>query len=252
MNKLDEMVCSLIKKRLKSMGISYKSLGDYLEISEVSVKRLLNLNQPISMKRLIDITFLLQEPLSTIIAEAEKLVDTVPNFNIEQDNTFCEQPELYTIFAEICRNLKAAELMAKFNLGEPSLYLYLRKLEEINLIEITAGLHFRLLVPKHICFSDSNRFPVYFKNQVIDGLKERVQIINSDDVYFITAKLRLTDDEFKQYNLKLEELMQKSLKLTLSRDETTIKTSEYTIVDMGAKGRFHPEPKQPKNNLYNE
>lgn len=88
---------------------------------------------------------------------------------------------------------------------------------------------------------------MYFKNQVIDGLKERVQEIHSDDAYFITAKLRLTDDEFKQYNIKLEELMQKSLKLSQSRDETTTNTNEYTIVDMGAKGRFHPELKLSRN-----
>lgn len=122
MGKLDETVCLLIKKRLKNAGISYKSLGECLGISEVSIKRILNLNQPISMSRLIEITSMLQEPLSTLIAEAEKLVDTVPFFNLEQDKTFCEQPELYTFFMEICSNLKAAELVAKFGLNESSLY----------------------------------------------------------------------------------------------------------------------------------
>ncbi|WP_375748228.1 helix-turn-helix domain-containing protein [Vibrio sp. HN007] len=247
MNKLDETICLVFKRRLKSAGLAYKDVAVHLGVSEVSVKRLLNKSQPVSMDRLIQLSELIQEPLSLVIAEAERHISKTPTFTMEQDRVFCEQPELYTIFSEICGNQRSSEIMEKFNLNESSLYLYLRKLESIELVEITSGVQFKLLVPRHICFSDSNRFPMFFKNQIIDGLKERVQEIHSDDAYFISAKLRLTEDEFREYNLKLEELMQESLKLTQTRDENTINTCEYTIVDMGAKGSFHPERKQPMN-----
>ncbi|MGF1740302.1 helix-turn-helix transcriptional regulator [Vibrio profundum] len=246
MKKLDTIICSLIKKRLKGVGLSYKDVAEQMSISEVSVKRLLNMSQPLSTKRLVQLAELAQVSLSQIVVEAEKLASQIPTFTANQDKAFCDEPELYTVFSEICGDVRPQFLMKKFQLDEASLYLYLRKLESIGLIEIVRGCEFKLLVSKHICFSDSNQFPMYFKNQIIDSLKEQVQNITSDDAYFITAKFRLTEEEFKQYNTKLEELMLEHLKITLDRDQTTINTSEYTIVDMGAKGAFHPELMQPK------
>ncbi|WED25245.1 helix-turn-helix domain-containing protein [Vibrio sp. DW001] len=249
MNNLNETICSLLKKRLKKVGLSYRDVAEHMGISEVSVKRLLNQQQPMSIGRISEMSLLVQEPLSSIISEAEKAIASVPSFNSQQDKVFCERPELYTIFVEIVyESASSHELIEKFGLDEPSLYLYLRRLEDIDLIEITSGLQFRLLVPKHISFDESARFPMFFKNQIIDGLKQKIQWIDADknEAYFITAKFRLTEDEFVQYNLRLEDLMQEVLKFSQSRDSTTINTSEYTIVDMGAKGRFHPEHKKPQ------
>ncbi|MED5506129.1 MAG: XRE family transcriptional regulator, partial [Pseudomonadota bacterium] len=48
-------VCKLLKRELKRCNISYRTLATELEVSEVSVKRLLNNLQPLSIQRLIAI-----------------------------------------------------------------------------------------------------------------------------------------------------------------------------------------------------
>ncbi|WP_242504867.1 hypothetical protein [Aliivibrio finisterrensis] len=145
--------------------------------------------------------------------------------------------------------MNSKQLMDFYGLNESSMYLYLRELEKLDLLSIISNLTFKLVVPRHIAFPDSSRFQIYYKNHVIDGLKKRVEYVNplKKNAYFITSKLRLTEEEFHQYNLKLEELMMDALKLSQTRNASTGNTFEYTIVDMGAKGTYHPELKKPEN-----
>ncbi|MGF1871092.1 helix-turn-helix domain-containing protein [Photobacterium indicum] len=250
MDELNRVICEMLKRQLKKSGIAYKEVATQLEVSEVSIKRLLNGHQSLSLSRVREISQLLQIPLSSIIAEAEESMAVVSIFTKEQDHSFYEMPELYTIFHEIVnKNADSKQLMELFGLNEPSMYLYIRELEKLGLISILFGLAFKLSVPKNITFSDSAKFPILFKNEVIENLQKQVQKIDSNNknTYLIISQLRLTEDEFRQYNLKLEEVMLDALKLSQTRGASSINTNEYTIVDMGARGIHHPELKMPVN-----
>ncbi|GAD65455.1 MULTISPECIES: helix-turn-helix domain-containing protein [unclassified Vibrio] len=245
---LHSEICRQLKLELKRAGVSYKALSEHLGVSEVSVKRLLNQQQPLSISRVCDIADLVGVSVSQIMARAEEAVSAVPVFSDEQDAALYEHQELYTLLDHMISDRADADwLMKKYDLDEASMYLYLRDLEKLGLINLISGLRFRVAVPRHIAFSESHRFPSYFKNQVLEGLKERVQCIKQDNksAYFITSKLRLTEEEFQQYNLGLEAMMMDALQLSQSRDVNTPGTDEYTIADLGAKGRFHPELKKP-------
>lgn len=250
MDALDDEICTAIKRHLKKAGISYKEVSEFSGISEIGIKRLLNGHQSLSILKLQKICKLIQLPLSAIITEAEEALASVSLFTDEQDAAFCKEPALFTIFQEIVNEgANAQQLMASFDLNEPSLHIYLRKLEQLNLITMLLGLKFHVIVPANIAFSEQARFSVMFKNQVIDALKQAVQYIDANDkqAYFITTKLRLTEDEFKEYNTKLEELMFKTLKISQSHSRVSEGVNDYAIVDMGAKGIFHPKLKAPVN-----
>ncbi len=250
MDALDDEICTAIKRHLKKAGISYKEVSEFSGISEIGIKRLLNGHQSLSILKLQKICKLIQLPLSAIITEAEEALASVSLFTGEQDAAFCKEPALFTIFQEIVNEgADAQQLMASFDLNEPSLHIYLRKLEQLNLITMLLGLKFHVMVPANIAFSEQARFSVMFKNQVIDALKQAVQYIDANDkqAYFITTKLRLTEDEFKEYNTKLEELMFKTLKISQSHSRVSEGVNDYAIVDMGAKGIFHPKLKAPVN-----
>jgi transcriptional regulator with XRE-family HTH domain len=250
MDELNRAICVMLKRHLKKSGMTYKEVSKQLDVSEVSIKRLLNGHQSLSLSRVREMSLLLQIPLSILIAEAEESMTVVSIFTKEQDHSFYEMPELYTIFHEIVNEkADAKQLMELFGLNESSIYIYLRELEKLGLIAMLFGLAFKVSVPKSIAFSDSAKFPILVKNKIIENLQKQVQEIepNKKDAYLITSKLRLTEDEFRQYNLKLEEMMLDALNLSQTRDASSINTNEYTIVDMGAKGRHHPELKVPVN-----
>ncbi|MCB5358246.1 helix-turn-helix transcriptional regulator [Vibrio lentus] len=250
MDTLNREICSVVKRHLKKTGISYKEVSEFTEMSEVSIKRLLNGHQSLSILKLQKICELIQRPLSAILSEAEESLASTSLFTDEQDAAFCEEPALFTIFQEIVNEgANAQQLMARFDLNKPSLHIYLRKLEQLKLIAMLFDLKFHVIVPSNTAFSEHARFSATFKNQVIDALKQAVQYINADNkqAYFITTKFRLTEEEFKDYNLKLEKLMLKTVKLSQSRSRMTEGLNDYAIVDMGAKGIFHPTLKKPVN-----
>lgn len=70
---IDHAMCQLFKRHLKRAGISYKALAGELNMSEASVKRLLNQTQPFTLDRMLAIATLLGVPLSQILTEAEQL-----------------------------------------------------------------------------------------------------------------------------------------------------------------------------------
>ena len=225
---VDHALCQLFKRHLKGAGISYKVLAGELNMSEVSVKRLLNQAQPLT----------------------EQLAASVAHFTSQQDDAFCQRPELYSLLQQILQQGTDPEALRQhFGLDAPSLYLYLRELEKLELVTLRAGLGFRLRVPKHVAFRDSARFPLHFKNQLIEGLQARVQHLAPHDrqAYLITTRLRLTEAEFMDYRLALETLMLDTLKLSLRRDAATPDLADYTILDMGALGSYQPILPQPGN-----
>lgn len=247
---IDHAMCQLFKRHLKRAGISYKALAGELNMSEVSVKRLLNQTQPLTLDRMLAIATLLDVPLSRILTEAEQLTASVAHFTPEQDAAFCQHPELYSLLLQILQQGTDPETLRQhFGLDVPSLYLYLRELEKLELVSLQAGLGFRLRVPRQVAFRDSARFPQRFKNQVIEGLQARIQQLAPQDrqAYLITAQLRLTEAEFMEYRSTLETLMFDTLKLSLRRDTTAPDLADYTILDMGALGSYQPILPQPVN-----
>lgn len=253
MEKLNREICKMLKRQLKKEGVSYKMLANKMNISEVSVKRMMNLHQSISMERCIDICDIINVPLSKVISSAEKSLLVTPYYTTRQDELFYKRPELYSIFSKVLyENLVSEQLLQLYELDESSLYLYLRELEKVELVKLTNGLNFKLIVPQHIVFRESAKCAAYYKNQTIDGLKLELQQIAETDKskFFLTSRLRLTEEEFARYNKQIEEMLQSATLLSQSRANDDSETNEYTIVGMGARWIYEPSLKRPTNFVY--
>ena len=88
-------ICKLLKRELKRCNISYRALAAELDISEISIKRLLNSSQPLSIQRLVAIANLTDMPLSKLLAEAEENIASIPVFSKQQDDAFFDNPALF-------------------------------------------------------------------------------------------------------------------------------------------------------------
>ncbi|WP_104403179.1 helix-turn-helix domain-containing protein [Vibrio penaeicida] len=248
--RLLQETCAILKRELKSNHISYKALANELNISEVSVKRLLNNIQPLSMQRMMTISQLVNFPLSKILAEAERNAFSIPLFTSEQDLAFCDCPALFTFWTELSENNSPEEIGQRHELDDASLYQYLRKLENFKFIELQANNNCKVLVPAHTAFEKGAKFSSFFTHQVLNGLKERVVDIplEDDQAFLISLKAELTKEEFAEVSLKLEEWMFNKLRESQNlKEREGLKVSPYTFGFMGAQGAFHGEmPKIPK------
>ncbi|MBL4830702.1 MAG: helix-turn-helix transcriptional regulator [Aliivibrio sp.] len=241
-DRLSQEVCAILKKELRKCHISYRHLAAELEISEVSIKRLLNNTQPLSMQRLISITRLINFPLSKLLEEAETNIYTVPIFTKEQDQAFFDHPPLFSFWTELTEHQTVNEIVAKHGLNEASAHRYLRQLETLNLIELKINNGCKLLVPTHTSFEKGSKFPIFFTKQVLNGLQERVIDLPAEDnqACLITLKAELTHEEFVEITHKLDDWMFNKLRESQDlRAREGLTVEPYTFGFMCAKGAFH-------------
>ncbi|EGA71425.1 hypothetical protein VISI1226_11601 [Vibrio sinaloensis DSM 21326] len=242
--QLAQEVCRVIKQELKSRAISYQDLANELAVSQVSVKRLLNNAQPISMQRLIHISRLLDFPLSKLLDRAEKNLHAIPLFTAEQDDAFYRCPALFTFWSELAENRTVEQIAQRYQLNQASLHLYLRRLEAVGLVSLGVHNQCKLLVPGHTAFEQGARYPEHFTLRVLNGLQQRVINIPVEDeqAFLVSLKAELTHQEFVEIKEKLEDWMFNLLRESqdLSSREG-LKVSPYTFGFMGAQGAFHDD-----------
>jgi len=240
--KLAQEVCVILKQQLKSRGIAYQDLAKDLEISEVSVKRLLNNTQPMTMQRLIHISHLIGFPLSKILQQAEEKLNSIPLFTQEQDAAFYDCPALFTFWSELAEHKTVEDIAERYQLDPASIHLYLRKLEKVGLVSLGVHNQCKLLVPGHTAFEQGAKYPEFFTTRVLNGLQKRVVNIpvEDDQAFLISLKAELTHEEFKQITKKLEDWMFNLLRESQDlRLREGLKVAPYTFGFMGAKGAFH-------------
>ncbi len=241
-DRLAQEVCAILKKELRKCHISYRNLANELGVSEVSIKRLLNNSQPLSMQRLINIAHLINLPLSKLVGEAEKNLYAIPVFTKEQDHAFFEHPPLFTFWTELTEHRTANEIAERHNLNEASTHLYLRQLEKLKLIELQQHNACRLLVPTHTSFEKGSKYPQFFTRQVLNRLQDRVIDLPAEDnqAFLITLKAELTHEEFIEITNMLDDWMFDKLRESQdlgAREGLTV--APYTFGFMAAKGAFH-------------
>lgn len=237
-------VCRIIKRELKKHSINYRALSAELGISDVSIKRLLNNQQPLSMQRLIAICQIIDIPLSNLLAEAEKNLFKIPLFTSEQDQAFWDNPALFTFWTKLTEHRSVEEITEAYQLDDASVHRYLRQLEEVGLITLGLANEVKLCVPTHTSFEKGSKFPEFFTRQVLTRLQERVINIPADDedAFLITLKAELTHDEFHEVVQKLDDWLFNLLRESQDhRARKGLKVAPYTFGFMAAKGAFHDE-----------
>ncbi|MGF1737044.1 helix-turn-helix domain-containing protein [Photobacterium satsumensis] len=243
-DQLSHEVCRQLKKELKGKNINYRALSAQLDISEVSIKRLLNNQQPLSMQRLIAICNIIEMPLSKLLEEAENNLFKIPLFTTEQDQAFWDCPALFTFWTKLTEHQSVEQIASNYQLDQASVHLYLRRLEKVGLIALGLNNGIKLCVPTHTAFEKGSKFPEFFTRQVLTRLQERVINIptNDDDAFLITLKAELTHEEFQEVIHKLDDWL-----FNLLRESQDVRLREglsvtpYSFGLMAAKGAYHDE-----------
>ncbi len=128
-----------VKQQLKRKGIAYADIAERMGLSEITVKRMLN-QDDISVGRLAVLAEAAGYSMSRLIGIAEEKLPEVTCFTPQQDKAFVRHPHLFQYFMKLQEHDKSPETVARlFNLDDLSTYLYLRKLEDLGLIELHEG-----------------------------------------------------------------------------------------------------------------
>lgn len=142
-----------IKTKLKENGVTYQDIAMLMDVSENTVKRMLN-QDDISLQRLLLLTDYCRIDVTDLLQTAEQEHGQHHYFTPRQDQAFAEDSVLYELFVQLFFLHKTAkQATEQLGLNQVTLYQKLRLLEDVELIELGVDNHIRFLVEPPLGFA---------------------------------------------------------------------------------------------------
>lgn len=222
-------IVKVIKNELKSQGITYLEVAKYLKMSEAGVKKLLT-KDDFSLSKLNSLSQLINTPIIEILKMAERDEVDVFNFDPKSIQFFLRHPQYFHFFMKLAYEQRTPkEIQENYNLSSKSLMLYLKKLEELNLIirhpydrtQILGGIP---LAIKTIG-TDLEKIKYDIALDILERMKKRV------DPNLKGACLYLSDEDRESFEEKiLAVILEYSGKSRSNRKNQRSKFKEYTFM----------------------
>lgn len=131
-----ELLLEAIKLNLKRKGITYKELALLLDMSESSIKRLLN-SKTLTLKKIEQICVATQTDFSEIISLAQfDLAQKDVIYTDEQEKAFSQNPRLFHLQMLIEEGLDYKRILKNYKISETELQKLLLQLDRLKLIEL--------------------------------------------------------------------------------------------------------------------
>lgn len=137
---------SLIKQALKAKGITYAQLATALGISEVSIKRLFK-NQDCKISRLLEICDVLDITFDDLVNMQTRNHSVAEYLPKHVEIALAKDLNLFHILVHLLSDESIENIRVTNQLQEHELYIYLRKLEKLELIQLISQQQVRLLTP---------------------------------------------------------------------------------------------------------
>lgn len=184
----------LIKKHLKRKNITYQQLADKLDVSLLTIKRQLN-SDDIAFSKLLSLSEASGVSLTELLQAAEEKTVKHTSFTEYQDLTFCRHPSVYLYFVELFNNHKTpAQIESQYELTPASTHIYLRKLEEIGLISLSAKGYVTFLVEAPLGFAESTNFVYKEFEKALIEVSSRLSEAEKNEDFVVVKPLTLPDE----------------------------------------------------------
>ena len=214
---------TLIKEQVKKQSVNYQQLADKLNVSLLTVKRQLNGNE-ISMSKLLVLCDAIGINFSELwqTVENQKIEHTF--FTKEQDNSFYKYPHLFQYFVEILQQKKSPrQLQQHWKLTQASTHIYLRKLEQLNLIKLSQQGTISFLVTEPLGFDSDSQFVKKDIQNALNDVAERLGSSNDKKDFLLIKPMVLSDQLRKKMYGELTEVISRYAQLS----ERYFTLSEY-------------------------
>ena len=137
-------VIEILKRLLKERGISYREVGVRLGLSESGVKKVFA-SEDVSYVRLAQIADILGLKILDLLAEIQETTFENVRFTVQQQEQFLKDPQLFAVFYKlVIERLSVTQMSQQLMLNEIKTFSYLRRLDELQLIELYEGSKIKL------------------------------------------------------------------------------------------------------------
>ncbi len=130
-----ERLLSTLKKIMKAQRVTYATLAGRIGLSEPSIKRIFT-SSDASFARIIDICSALGIAFADLVQQSAEPKESVFTLTHEQEAFFAAQPAYYAFLRGLLETSSdPAMLRKRYKLSDSSLRKYLKKLEQLRLLE---------------------------------------------------------------------------------------------------------------------
>ena len=176
----------IIKRLLLQQQVTYSQLAIKLKVSEITVKRMLNGNTSLDIKRLekifkvLGVDFLDVAQLLTI--ETEKVAKQLTE---NQEMQLSQNNKLLAFFYLLMKGYSFQQICSKYDFSEKEAFSFANSLEKLKIIEVHPNNHIKILVSRFVKWRTQGPLEKKFRtenqaqflNGTFDGPQDLVQFL---------------------------------------------------------------------------
>lgn len=164
MSQINSLIDTL-KQELRKQRITYKRVGEALELSETSVKRLFA-EEAFSVRRLETVCKLLQLDISDLVHLMEKNIELMTQLSPEQERELVSDTKLLLMALLLMNKLQLAEIVDIYDITEPEGVRLMARLDRMKMIELQPGNRVKLMISQNFKWIPDGPIQRFFEDKV--------------------------------------------------------------------------------------
>lgn len=217
-----------LKKALREAGLTYAQVGEALELSEASVKRLFH-RESFSLARLEAVCALMELTPADLFERLAASRPRVTELSVEQEQELVADPRLFLLTYLLLNHWQLDEILAAYSFGQLELQKLLRRLEQLSLVRLIPGGRIRLLTARNFAWRADGPVQRYIIEQVLPQYFEAGFGQTDRHFRFIAGSMSLASagqvaEAFQRCIEEFDRLVERDAKLPLEQ------RSAYTAV----------------------
>lgn len=228
MNFINKNVFETLKSILKKKSITYAELADRLQMSEAGIKKIM-MQQDCNISKLNEICDAIEFGVHELWSLSEVTKQQPIKFNENQEQEFLKDESLYFYFRALVNlEFDVSRVKEKFSLSDRQSFSYLKKLDEMSLIELHKDNQIKSKIKKHTYFANTpklgnmnsnfiyGKFFEYTRNKFLHEMQDRylgafsVFMLKEDSVVELKKALMDVFDEFHRRSKREKVLYDKN------------------------------------------
>jgi len=154
-----------LKQALKTRGITYKTLADRLELSESAIKQMFSTGN-FSLKRLDELCAVLELDIADLVNLTGADEPRMEQLSAEYEQEIVADNRLLLFAYCLINYWKVDEILDRYQISAEESLRFLRRLDQMKLIESLPGNRVRLLIANNFKWRKNGAIEQFFRSKV--------------------------------------------------------------------------------------
>jgi transcriptional regulator with XRE-family HTH domain len=207
-NTETESLIATLKNELKRQGVTYKDIAHQMELSETSIKRLLN-NKNITLPRLEHLCKIAQLDFSKLVKLTEQNRAYPEQLTIKQEQEIIADIRLILVMVCLINHWQFDDILNKYDFKQTELYLLFSKLDKLKVIELLPNNNYKLNLSRNFTWQSCGPIQRFFIEAILQNFLKPTPSEKGHHLKYVWGML--TPHSAEELNRRIEKLVEEFL-----------------------------------------